>query len=83
MTVDWVAPATESQRFTSSPTVVKGATRTAAATAARRLAAAQRAAFQFGMTQVEVLDDAHLVALAVVLLGEARRRGLEVPDPDE
>jgi hypothetical protein len=74
MTVTSIDP-----RSTSTST----ASRTAAATAARRLRAAQKAAIQLGRAQVDYLDDEHLVALALVLLGEVRRRGLEVPDPDE
>lgn len=50
--------------------------RTAAATAARRSAAAQRAAIRLGVEQLDYLDDEHLVRLAAALLGEINRRGL-------
>lgn len=52
------------------------AARTAAATAARQAAAARRAAVRLGVEQLDHLDDAHLGALALAVLGELERRGL-------
>lgn len=51
-------------------------TRTAAATAARQRIAAERAAIQLGVKQLDHLPDNHLIILATVLISEIRRRGL-------
>lgn len=53
---------------------VNSGRRTAAATAARRLRAAQKAAVRLGLEQLEHLDDEHLLALTEVLISECVRR---------
>lgn len=57
-------------------TLTSTVARTAAATAARRSQAARRAAVRLGVEQLDHLDDEHLVALTVALLGEVKRRGI-------
>lgn len=70
------APTVETPRPTSTSNV----SRTKAATAARQRLASERAAMRLGLEQLDHLPDSYLLALIGALIGEAGRRGLEVPD---
>lgn len=83
MTVDGAAEAIASQRFTTSPTVGKPTSRTAAATAARQRQAATTTAFRLVGVQLDSLSDEYLDALTSALIVELRSRGLPVPWLDD